>query len=440
MTRKYDDYRPAAERWFPSPPAHWHDAPFWTMFTRTTRKGFEHETLLSVYRDHGVVPKDSRDDNYNRASEDLSTYQLVEPGDLVINKMKAWQGSLSISRYRGIVSPAYFVYRPHHDADDRFLHHLLRSQPMIGAYIGLSKGVRIGQWDLEPQNFSRLKVAMPPVAEQCAIADHIEHEVSTIDRMIMEQAGLVEVLRERRIALISRAVTKGLDRSVGLKQSRADWLGEVPEHWHVKRLKFSVASTQAGVWGSEPTGDDDDVLCVRVADFDRPRLRVANEVPTVRSVKESDRLPRLLQPGDLLLEKSGGTAINPVGFVGIFEGAERDAVSSNFLSRVRLAPDQHPRYWLYAHAASYATRLTARSVNQTTGIQNLDQANYFNEVFPFPPPEEQSAIADYLDEQVAKIDALVAEAEGIVAVAKERRSALITAAVTGQIDVRGEVA
>src|SRR4051794_12221494 len=141
MRKSYDSCREPSERWFPAVPSHWVDTPMWTMFTRTARKGFERETLLSVYRDHGVVPKESRDDNFNRASEDLSTYQLVESGDLVINKMKAWQGSLSISRHRGIVSPAYFVYHPHHDADDRFLHYLLRSQPMIAAYIGMSKGV-----------------------------------------------------------------------------------------------------------------------------------------------------------------------------------------------------------------------------------------------------------------------------------------------------------
>ncbi|TAK68296.1 MAG: restriction endonuclease subunit S [Actinomycetota bacterium] len=293
---------------------------------------------------------------------------------------------------------------------------------------------------LNLQHIGSIEMPLPPPDEQRAIADYLDRETAKIGTLISEQEGLVQVLQERRIAVISRAVTTGLDRAARLVDSGADWLGAVPEHWDVKRLKFSVASTQVGVWGAEPVGDDDDVLCVRVADFDRPRLRVSDEIPTVRSVKASDRLPRLLHPNDLLLEKSGGTAINPVGFVGVFEGTARPAVSSNFLTRLRVARGQHPRYWLYAHAASYSTRLTARSVNQTTGIQNLDQAAYFDELFPFPPFEEQRAIADYLDDQTKKIDALIAEAEGIVAVAKERRSALITAAVTGQIDVRGEVA
>jgi type I restriction enzyme, S subunit len=284
-----------------------------------------------------------------------------------------------------------------------------------------------------------IRLVAPNLQDQERIADYLDRETGKVDALIREQRGLVDVLRERRIALICRAVTKGLNGSAGLVNSGSDWLGDVPSHWELKRLKFSVDSTQVGVWGAEPTGGEDDVLCVRVADFDRARLRVSEEVPTVRSVRESDRRPRLLQPGDLLLEKSGGTAINPVGFVGIFDGAPLPAVSSNFLTRLRVADGQHPRYWLYAHAASYSTRLTARSVNQTTGIQNLDQSAYFDEVFPFPPSDEQRSIAEYLDEQVEKIDVLVAEAEGIVAVAKERRSALITAAVTGQIDVRGEV-
>ncbi|MEU6661789.1 restriction endonuclease subunit S [Streptomyces sp. NPDC046821] len=210
------------------------------------------------------------------------------------------------------------------------------------------------------------------------------------------------------------------------KQTDVPWIGAVPEHWEVKRLKFSISSTQTGFWGSEPTGGEDDVLCVRVADFDRPRLKVSDEIPTVRSVKKSDQVHRILKQGDLLLEKSGGTAVNPVGFVGIFEGAKSPAISSNFLTRLRLAKGQHPQYWLYAHAASYVTRLTARSVKQTTGIQNLDQDSYFDELFPFPPYEEQVAIADYLDRETAQIDTLIDEQRRLVTLLRERRNAVRT--------------
>lgn len=281
-----------------------------------------------------------------------------------------------------------------------------------------------------------IQILVPPLEVQRSITTYLDRETAQIDALIQEQQRLIDLLRERRIALISRLVRRGLNDAVDLKPSGVDWLGEVPTHWSIRRLKYSISSSQTGVWGEEPRGDEDDVLCVRVADFDRPRLRVRSDVPTVRSVPVKERLPRLLQDGDLLLEKSGGTSLSPVGFVAIFEGAERPAVSANFLARLRPAVGQHSRYWLYAHAASYSTRLTARSVKQTTGIQNLDQNGYFNERFPYPPYEEQIAIANRIDAATAKIDETITEGQYFIELSKERRAALITAAVTGQFDVR----
>lgn len=206
----------------------------------------------------------------------------------------------------------------------------------------------------------------------------------------------------------------------------SDWLSDVtvPQGWTIQRLKHSIESVQIGVWGDEPGNSEEDVLCVRVADFDRPRLRVPESVPTVRSVPRSELKNKELKSGDLLLEKSGGTPANPVGFVAYFDGVQGTAISSNFIARARLKDGQHPKYWLYAHAASYATKLTARSVKQTTGIQNLDQTSYFDERFPFPPINEQRRIADFLDHETTQIDALIAKQEQLIHGLLERREVL----------------
>src|SRR5690606_32587803 len=150
-------------------PQGWTSTPLWSHFRRLKRTGYEDEELLSVYRDYGVVPRASRDDNFNKASDDLSGYQLVEPGDLVVNKMKAWQGSLGVSQHRGIVSPAYFVYALQSQLNTRFIHYLLRSQPYTSWYRAISKGIRPNQWDLIPEDFGRVPVLTPPLDEQRAI-------------------------------------------------------------------------------------------------------------------------------------------------------------------------------------------------------------------------------------------------------------------------------
>ncbi|WP_082946300.1 restriction endonuclease subunit S [Mycobacterium sp. E1747] len=211
-----------------------------------------------------------------------------------------------------------------------------------------------------------------------------------------------------------------------------DWFDNLPAGWDVSRLRNIIESTQTGVWGDDPRGDDDDIRCVRVADFDRPRSAVGS-VDTLRSVSQKDREGRLLEPGDILLEKSGGTDNNPVGFSVMFNGAY-PAVSSNFITRLRVKRSQMPRFWLYALDASYATKRTERSVRRTTGIQNLDQKAFFNEEFPVPPLTEQRAIADFLDRETARIDTLICEQNQLVELLHERRQAVLERCVTRGLD------
>lgn len=213
------------------------------------------------------------------------------------------------------------------------------------------------------------------------------------------------------------------------KNSDIEWLKDVPSHWSVDRLKWSVESSQNGVWGNETDGGPDDIRCVRVADFDRPRLRIQDRDITFRKVSESERNGRLLSQGDLILEKSGGGEKNPVGFVVLYDRSA-PAVTSNFVARVTLRVGMEPRFWTYLHHWLYASRLTLPSIKQTSGIQNLDQQSYFDERVCFPPPIEQSTIADFLDSETEKIDALIVKQEQLIATLREDRTATITLAVT----------
>ena len=207
------------------------------------------------------------------------------------------------------------------------------------------------------------------------------------------------------------------------------WIGHVPSHWNIDRIKASIASARNGIWGDEPQGNENDIACVRVADFDRGRLRVKQLIPTMRSVTEKERADRVLRTGDLLLEKSGGGELQPVGQIVLYQ-LNTPAVCSNFVARVALKPGMCADYWNYVHSAAYAVGVNVGSINQTSGIQNLDQDRYFNERAPFPPEPEQTAIAAFLDRETAKIDALIAEQEKLIALLAEKRQATISHAVT----------
>ncbi|MGE0621116.1 MAG: restriction endonuclease subunit S [Pseudomonadales bacterium] len=219
---------------------------------------------------------------------------------------------------------------------------------------------------------------------------------------------------------------------VELKDSGVEWIGSVPTHWKVERFKNSVSTCKNGTWGDEPEGTEFDIQCVRVADFDRQRC-VVGEVPTIRNVGERERLGRLLSSGNLLLEKSGGGDLQPVGFVVLYD-KDQPAVCSNFVARMELVDGMNPSFWRYCHAAAYAVRLNQRSIKQTSGIQNLDQSQYLNELAPYPPEEEQKAIASFLDTETSKIDALIAEQQRLIELLKEKRQAVINHAVTKGLD------
>lgn len=186
------------------------------------------------------------------------------------------------------------------------------------------------------------------------------------------------------------------------------------------------------MWGDEPSGENS-LVCVRVADFDRVQLRVSLREPTFRSFERGGLKSRLLQRGDLLLEKSGGGNTQPVGAVVLYD-LDTPAVCSNFIARMPVAPGHDPRFLTYLHAAAYAAGINQRCIKQNTGIQNLDSDAYLSEIAPIPPLLDQLSIAGFLDRETAKLDALIVKKERLLALLEEKRTALITQAVTKGLD------
>ena len=217
------------------------------------------------------------------------------------------------------------------------------------------------------------------------------------------------------------------------RDSGIDWLGEIPAHWEVRRLKGTVAKRQNGVWGQEPDGRND-IACVRVADFDRRTLGVDVSSLTLRSVKATTASAHRIEAGNLLIEKSGGGERQPVGAVVIFTDDLVPAVCSNFIARMPVHSEHDPQFLVYLHAALYSSRINVRSIKQSIGIQNLDGGAYLNERVGLPPLREQRVIAGFVDRETAKIDALVAKQERMIDLLREQRTALIMRHVSRGLD------
>lgn len=290
---------------------------------------------------------------------------------------------------------------------------------------------------LSTVQLAQYKLLLPDYDEQTAIAHYLDTKLGEIDALIEKQQTLLEKLAEQRTAVITQAVTKGLNPAAPMKNSGVEWLGDVPAHWGVKRLKNSIAFSKNGIWGDEEKFDENDMYCLRVADFNRTNFTISETNLTIRNINPKDYESRKLKKGDLLLEKSGGGDKQPVGFV-VLNTVAKKSVCSNFIAQLKLAENMNAQFWVYFHQFLYALRINVRSIKQSTGIQNLDETLYFNELACYPPLEEQTAIAEYLDQETAKIDRLCETVNQTIGRLKEYRTALITQAVTGKIKVTDE--
>ncbi|MQR93695.1 restriction endonuclease subunit S [Fictibacillus phosphorivorans] len=208
------------------------------------------------------------------------------------------------------------------------------------------------------------------------------------------------------------------------------WLGKIPNEWEINKIKKSVKSAKNGIWGEEFQGNENDIGCVRITDFNRRNYEVKDVDFTIRNIPKGKQAPYILKQGDLLIEKSGGGEKQPVGFVARY-GYDRPAIYANFMARIDLNEEfMLSNYAKYLHSTLYAHRINVRSIKQTTGIQNLDTVNYFQELVPYPSLNEQLQISKFLDDCTDEIDSLVADKEKLIVLLNEKLQATITEAVT----------
>ena len=213
------------------------------------------------------------------------------------------------------------------------------------------------------------------------------------------------------------------------KDSGVEWLGTIPSNWDIFSLKRSIDGCFNGLWGSDPKENNDDIVVLRVADFDRNKLVIDNSKLTLRNIKKSEIGNRLLKKGDLLIEKSGGGDKTLVGCVVLFNENYK-ALTSNFVAKMTPKSNVNSYFLNYFFAALYANNINYQSIKQTTGIQNLDTNSYLNEKLALPSLHEQEAIVSFLNQKTSEIDQAIAIKEQQIALLNERKQIVIQKAVT----------
>lgn len=423
---RYSEYKDSGVEWLGKIPSHWkllHLRNFLTLFSE---KGFPDSPLLSVTREKGVIlrDKDNKEENHNYVPEDLSGYKHLNVGDFVINKMKSWQGSYGVSDYEGIVSPAYFTCKLR-GVVPSFFSMAIRSVAYIGFFMQYSKGIRVDQWDLDPNSMKDIPFVLPPTEEQTCIVTYLNEVTKKIDEAIAQQQKMIDLLNERKQIIINNAVTKGLNPNVPMKDSGVDWLGEIPENWNLFRLKYLL--NERLMYGANESAESDNTTFpryIRITDIDENgNLRD----DTFKSLPPKKAKPYLLKKGDILLARSGATA----GKSFLFEG-NIDACFAGYLIKASFSSKIIPRFFMYYTYSGVYDKWKKGIFIQAT-IPNIGADKYANLTVLLPSINEQNEIIYYLDRETEKINNAIEYCRQKISLFQERKQIIINEVVTGKV-------
>lgn len=441
---RYDEYKDSGVEWLGEVPAHWNVKRLRHVATLNPSKSETAElppdAELSFLPMEAIGEDGSLDLERTRPlTEVTSGYTYFREGDVTIAKITPCFENGKGAIMRGLVGGHGFgtteliVCRPKaEETSCDYLHWIFVSAPFRklgeGAMYGAGGQKRV------PDDFVReFSTAFPPLPEQTAIAAFLDRETAKIDALVAEQQNLIALLKEKRQALISHAVTKGLNPNAPMKDSGVEWLGEVPAHWEVTPLKHVTASMKAGPFGSALTKDMYVSSGYRV--YGQEQV-----IPGDFSIGDYYITPEDFAALQQYAVASDDVLISCVGTFGkiaIVPSTAEPGIINPRLIRLRTGYLVSPRYLVELMRSEIVfEQFAALSRGGTMDTINISTLSGI--VVPIPPREEQPAIEDFVVAESSKIDDLVAEAESTITLLQERRTALISAAVTGKIDVRAQ--
>ena len=422
MSRKMKD---SGMAWIGDIPEEWNIAKIKHHLRRSELRNPRNVRLLSLYREYGVIPKDSRSDNHNVASENTDNYKYVRPGDFVINKMKAWQGSVAVSEYEGIVSPAYYVYVfLYKTIHKRYFHYLLRSC-YKDEFRRLSGGLRVGQWDLPSDAFENTLFLLPPCIEQVAIAKSLDKKCAEIDKVVEKTRESIEEYKKLKQAVITEAVTKGVRGPRPMKPSGVEWIGDIPEEWRMNRLKRIFKAISGSGFKPDLQGNTNEKLPVyKAGDISKAREYVSYS-PNTLSLTIAEKFGFSVVPsGSILLPKIGEAMKKNSRAI-----TTKDCCIDN--NCIALVPhESFSKYYYY-----FSLCIDSAWYDNAGTIPSLNVAHFLRSRIPLPTSNEQQEIADYLDVKCGEIDRLISKKEQLITELETYKKSLIYEYVTGKKEV-----
>jgi type I restriction enzyme S subunit len=427
----YPAYKDSGSPWIGDIPANWDTQPFFALATPNKKKNTAGTETNLLSLSYGCIIRKDIKDNSGLLPESFDTYQVVDKGQIIFRLTDLQNDKVSLRSAivpeRGIITSAYLAVR-FKGLDPRFADFLMRSYDKSMVFYELGGGVR------QSGKFEDLKwmpIIVPPIEEQTAIVRFLNEKTAEIDDLIAKKDELLRLLAEQRTALITHAVTKGLDPAATMKPSGIDWLGDVPEGWDIKPLKY-LGRFQNGISiGGESFGSG--FPFVSYSDVYN-NLSLPETGSGLVESSEKDRILYSVERGDIFFTRTSET-IEEIAISSVCETTIPGAVFAGFLIRCRPYPKRlSVGFSKYYFRNSRLRDYFVKEMNLVTRA-SLGQTLLGNLLVALPPLDQQESISDYLDERLATLSRVEADGRASIRLLKEYRTSIITNAVTGKIKV-----
>ena len=426
--KPYPKYKDSGVEWIGEIPEHWDSSPLFAVLKERFVKnlGNQEQNVLSL--SYGNIIRRDVSDNFGLIPESFETYQIVEPGDIVLRLTDLQNDKRSLRaglvKERGIITSAYVALCCGENTVSHYVYRLLHSYDITKVFYAMGGGVRqtLGYSELR-----KLPILVPPETEQNTIARFLDAKTRQIDELVEKKRKQIELLKEYRSSVISEAVTKGLNPNAKMKDSGVEWIGEIPEHWEVRRIKYDTYINRLTL--SEDEDPELDLKYIDIGSVDSQGNISSPEMYLFRNAPSRAR--RIVTSGATLFS-TVRTYLKAIAFIA---DADKNLIASTGFAVLEAKHGLSPKYIYYATSVSYFVN---KICSISTGVSypaTTSNAVGNTDIYK-PPLAEQDAITRFLDEKTAQIDALIQRSESQIEQLKSYRTSLISEAVTGKIDAR----
>ncbi|MGV0937339.1 restriction endonuclease subunit S [Empedobacter falsenii] len=441
--KRYEEYRESDIYWLGKIPKDWNVESLKNILIERNEKNYpiKSKERLSLSIEKGVTLYADKTTNLDRFKDDFTQYKLAHKGDLVLNSMNMIVGAVGVSNYFGCVSPVYYTYYGDINSS-KFYEYLFRCKTLQGVLYSLGKGLMAidrgdGKYNTLRLKVSRedlrsLKLPLPSTEEQIQIVSYLDDKTAKIDQTIAIRQKEIELLKERRQILIQQAVTKGLDATVPMKDSGVDWIGEIPEHWEVRKLKYCLSSKLK--YGANESGIEYDLELpryVRITDFGFDGKLSEDKKLSLTWQQGKDYL---LKDGDILFARSGATVGKSYQFKTSMS-FEKHYSFAGYLIKAEADEKIILSDYLYLYTNSNLFDNWKSAIFNKATIENIGADKYSTLSIVVPPVKEQKEILSKYNSKDEKITRAILLKQQEIEKLKEYKTVLVDNVVTGKVKI-----